>query len=55
MRKSSSTRHDGRSYVDLLDVASHQPAVGVKGVTDTALDVGQETSGRWVTRCVVDV
>jgi tRNA nucleotidyltransferase (CCA-adding enzyme) len=38
-----------------LDVGRHQPAVEVKGATYTALQVGQEASGRWVARCVVDV
>jgi tRNA nucleotidyltransferase (CCA-adding enzyme) len=38
-----------------IDVTRHQPAVEVKGATYTALKVGQEASGRWMARCVVDV
>jgi SHS2 domain-containing protein len=35
--------------------ARHQPAVGVKGATYTALAVEHDPSGTWSARCVVDL
>ena len=38
-----------------VDIARHAPAVEVKGATLTELAVRQESDGRWLAQCVVDV
>lgn len=38
-----------------VDVARHAPAVEVKGATFTELAVRQDTDGRWLAQCVLDV
>jgi len=38
-----------------VNVIHHQPAVEVKGATYTDLRVAQDTDGRWLAQCVVDV
>jgi SHS2 domain-containing protein len=38
-----------------VDRDRHQPAVEVKGATQTALVVGEQPGGGWVAQCVVDV
>jgi tRNA nucleotidyltransferase (CCA-adding enzyme) len=45
----------GEAWGEPVDIRKHQPAVEVKGATYTALHVEQESSGRWVAQCVVDV
>jgi len=38
-----------------IDRGRHEPAVEVKGATQTALRVAQQPGGLWVAECVVDV
>jgi len=45
----------GSAWGEAVDVARHQPAVEAKGATLTDLRVAQDTGGRWVAQCVVDV
>jgi len=40
---------------ETIDRARHQPAVEVKGATQTALRVARTPQGQWVAQCVVDV
>lgn len=44
-----------RAYGEPVDRRRHQPAVEVKGATYTELKVAQESDGRFVAQCVVDV
>jgi tRNA nucleotidyltransferase (CCA-adding enzyme) len=44
-----------RVHGEPVDRARHQPVVEVKGATFTALDVEQDSDGRWHGQCVVDV
>ena len=50
---------DGRlsaeAWGEPVDVEKHQPAVEVKGVTYTALEVSRRGDGDWIAQCVVDV
>jgi tRNA nucleotidyltransferase (CCA-adding enzyme) len=43
------------AWGEAVDRVRHEPAVEVKGATYTALRVAQETDGRWLAQCVVDV
>jgi protein archease len=45
----------GEAWGELIDIARHKPGVEIKGATYTALRVAQETDGRWLAQCVVDV
>lgn len=45
----------GEAWGEPIDVARHQPAAEVKGVTYTALQVYEGDDGRWLAQCVVDV
>lgn len=45
----------GRASGEPVDVARHQPAVGVKGATYTELKAARTPEGTWVAQCVVDV
>lgn len=45
----------GTAWGESIDRGRHQPAVEVKGATLTELMVTQDSSGRWVAQCVVDV
>lgn len=38
-----------------VDVPKHQPAAEVKGASFCELEVRQESDGRWLAQCVVDV
>jgi len=38
-----------------VDVDRHQPAVEIKGATLTGLSVSQQSDGRWLAQCIVDV
>ena len=51
------SRHSliGEAWGEPVDVAKHQPAVEVKGATYTDLRVLQESDGKWIAQCVVDV
>jgi len=40
---------------EVVDRNRHTPAVEIKGATFTELSVRQQTDGRWVAQCVVDV
>jgi tRNA nucleotidyltransferase (CCA-adding enzyme) len=44
-----------RAWGDTVNVATHQPAVEVKGATFTSLRVEQQPDGFWLAQCVVDV
>jgi SHS2 domain-containing protein len=46
---------DARAWGEPIDRARHQPAAEVKGATYTALEVAQDSGGRWCAQCVVDV
>jgi SHS2 domain-containing protein len=46
---------EGQAWGEKVDPVRHQPAVEVKGATYTMLKVKQESNGRWVAQCVVDV
>jgi SHS2 domain-containing protein len=43
------------AWGEAVDPARHTPAVEVKGATFSELHVGQDPSGRWTARCIVDV
>ena len=45
----------GEAWGEPIDIERHRPAVEVKGVTYTALDVSQADDSEWVAQCVVDV
>ena len=40
---------------EAVDVGRHAPSVEPKGATLTGLSVRQETDGRWIAECIVDV
>jgi SHS2 domain-containing protein len=44
-----------RAWGEPIDVARHEPAVEVKGATQTHLRVAQRPNGTWVAECVIDV
>ena len=46
---------EGKAWGEPISRERHKPAVEVKGATYTELEVGQDSKGRWVARCVVDV
>ena len=48
-------RLEAEAWGEPVDVATHAPAVEVKGATLTALRGVQEPDGGWVAQCVVDV
>lgn len=48
-------RLTAQAWGEKLEAARHHPAVEVKGATYTALKVVQQTDGRWLAQCVVDV
>lgn len=48
-------RLSAQAWGEPVDVERHQPAVEVKGVTYTALEVSRRDDGDWITQCVVDV
>ena len=45
----------GAIWGEPVDRARHEPACEPKGATFTELRVGQDASGAWFARCVVDV
>ena len=45
----------GMLWGEVIDQKRHEPACEPKGATYTALHVGQNESGRWSARCIVDV
>lgn len=45
----------GEAWGEPIDVERHRPAVEVKGVTYTALEVSRSGEGEWLAQCVVDV
>ncbi len=45
----------GAIWGEPVDRTRHEPACEPKGATYTELEVGQDKSGRWLARCVVDV
>ncbi len=49
------SRLTAAAWGDAVDVASHQPAVEIKGATLTELKVVKDAAGRWTAQCVVDV
>ncbi|MHA1566822.1 MAG: archease [Alphaproteobacteria bacterium] len=51
----SGTCLQGEAWGEPIDVAKHQPAVEVKGVTYTALRVQQQDDGTWLCQCIADV
>ncbi len=44
-----------RAWGEPIDIGRHQPAVEVKGATFTELKVTQDSHGRWLAQCIVDV
>ena len=46
---------EGRAWGEAIDVASHRPAVEIKGATYTELKVARREDGSWLAQCVVDV
>lgn len=40
---------------EAIDIHRHQPAVEAKAATFTELKVAQDSNGRWLAQCVVDV
>lgn len=46
---------EGTAWGEPISRERHKPTVEVKGATYTALEVGQDSEGWWVARCVVDV
>lgn len=48
-------RLEARAWGEPVDVARHEPAVEIKGVTFTALRVAEQADGSWRAQCVVDV
>jgi tRNA nucleotidyltransferase (CCA-adding enzyme) len=53
--KISGNRLEGRAVGEPIDVERHEPAVEVKGVTLTELQVARQADGSWRAQCVVDV
>lgn len=49
------TRLTATAWGEPLDIAKHEPAVEVKGATNTHLNVHERPNGTWVAECVVDV
>ena len=49
------TKLEATAWGEMIDIEKHQPAVEVKGATNTHLHVQQRPNGRWVAECVVDV
>jgi len=45
----------GTAWGEPIDIRRHQPAVEIKGATFTELAVRQDSAGRWLAQCVVDV
>lgn len=45
----------GSAWGEPIDVEKHEPAVEVKGATQTHLRVAQRPNGAWVAECVIDV
>lgn len=45
----------GTAWGEPIDIGRHQPAVEVKGATQTHLRVAQRPNGTWVAECVIDV
>jgi len=43
------------AWGETIDVPRHQPAVEVKGISYSQLQVAQRQDGLWVAQCVVDV
>ncbi|MGE0460858.1 MAG: archease [Vicinamibacterales bacterium] len=43
------------AWGERVDARRHEPAVEVKGATQTALRVAQDAAGAWTVECVVDV
>jgi SHS2 domain-containing protein len=43
------------AWGEQVDRARHQPAVEVKGATFTELAVRQQSDGRWIAQCVLDI
>ena len=43
------------AWGESVDRERHEPAVEPKGATYTALRVGKQVDGLWVTQCVIDV
>lgn len=43
------------AWGERVDASRHQPAVEIKGATYTELKVVQDTAGRWLAQCVIDV
>jgi len=48
-------RLKGTAWGEPIDVEKHQPAVEVKGATQTHLRVHQRPNATWVAECVIDV
>ncbi|HET9950886.1 MAG TPA: archease [Candidatus Eisenbacteria bacterium] len=46
---------DATAWGEPVEVTRHEPAVEVKGATYTMLRVAEDSPGRWVAECVVDV
>lgn len=48
-------RLQATAWGERVDPGRHEPAVEVKGATQTALRVVQDAAGAWTAECVVDV
>lgn len=48
-------RLTGTARGEPIDRSRHEPAVEVKGATNTELKVGRRPDGAWIAQCVVDV
>lgn len=45
----------GTAWGEPIDIVRHRPTVEIKGATFTELAVRQDSAGRWLAQCVVDV
>jgi tRNA nucleotidyltransferase (CCA-adding enzyme) len=45
----------GTAWGEPIDIKRHRPTVEIKGATFTELAVQQDSNGRWLAQCVVDV
>ncbi len=44
-----------KAWGEKIDRSKHEPAVDIKGATDTDLLVKQDNDGTWMAQCIVDV
>lgn len=51
----SATHLVGKAWGEPIEQTRHQPVVEVKGATLSELNVSQQSDGKWIAQCVVDI